>query len=140
MRLRTKVDGIAEYGADSHHRRSTGGEQITAEKMLVSIGRRPNSQDIGLETVGVEIDGRGYIVVNEKLETTAPGVYAIGDVNGGILLAHVASYEGLVAAENCRAAPGAGTRSGAQLRLHPARDGEHRPDRGPGQGARASSR
>jgi dihydrolipoamide dehydrogenase len=99
--LKTRVEGIAEYRADSITANLEGGQQITAEKMLVSIGRQPNTQDIGLETVGVETDGRGYIVVNDKLETSAPDVYAIGDVNGGILLAHVASYEGLVAVENC---------------------------------------
>ena len=99
--LKTKVDGIAEYGANHITANIEGGNQITAEKMLVSIGRQPNSKGIGLETVGVETDGRGYIVVNDKLETSAPNVYAIGDVNGGILLAHVASYEGLVAVENC---------------------------------------
>ena len=99
--LKTKVNGIAEYGANYITANIEGGPQITAEKMLVSIGRQPNSQGIGLETVGVETDGRGYIVVNDKLETSAPNVYAIGDVNGGILLAHVASYEGLVAVDNC---------------------------------------
>lgn len=99
--LKTKVDGIAEYGANHITANIEGRNQITAEKMLVSIGRQPNSKGIGLETVGVETDGRGYIVVNDKLETSAPNVYAIGDVNGGILLAHVASYEGLVAVENC---------------------------------------
>ncbi len=99
--LKTKVDGIAEYGANHITANIEGGRQITAEKMLVSIGRQPNSKGIGLEAVGVETDGRGYIVVNDKLETSAPNVYAIGDVNGGILLAHVASYEGLVAVENC---------------------------------------
>jgi dihydrolipoamide dehydrogenase len=99
--LKTKVNGIAEYGANHITANIEGGPQITAEKMLVSIGRQPNSQGIGLETVGVETDGRGYIVVNDKLETSAPNVYAIGDVNGGILLAHVASYEGLVAVDNC---------------------------------------
>jgi len=99
--LKTKVEGIAEYAEDHITANIEGGQQITAEKMLVSIGRQPNTQGIGLEAIGVETDGRGYIVVNDKLETNVPGVYAIGDVNGGILLAHVASYEGLVAVENC---------------------------------------
>lgn len=99
--LKTKVDGIAEYGEDHITANIEGGEQITAEKMLVSIGRQPNSAGIGLETVGIETDARGYVKVNEKLETSAPDIYAIGDINGGILLAHVASYEGLIAVENC---------------------------------------
>ncbi|MCZ7662131.1 MAG: dihydrolipoyl dehydrogenase [Thermoleophilia bacterium] len=99
--LKTKVDGIAEYASDHITANIEGGQQITAEKMLVSIGRQPNTQGIGLDTLGVETDGRGYIKVNDKLETNVKNVYAIGDVNGGILLAHVASYEGLVAVENC---------------------------------------
>jgi dihydrolipoamide dehydrogenase len=99
--LKTKVDGIAEYAADHITANIEGGQQITAEKMLVSIGRQPNSKDIGLEAVGVQTDARGYIVVNDKLETSVPNIYAIGDINGGILLAHVASYEGLIAIENC---------------------------------------
>src|SRR5665648_348179 len=101
VRLKTKVEGIAEYGEDHITANIEGGEQITAEKMLVSIGRQPNSAGIGLETVGVETDARGYVKVNDKLETSAPDIYAIGDINGGILLAHVASYEGLIAVENC---------------------------------------
>ncbi len=101
VRLKTRVEGIAEYGENHITANIEGGETITAEKMLVSIGRTPNTKDIGLEAVGVETDGRGYIVVNDRLETNVPGIYAVGDVNGGILLAHVASYEGLIAVENC---------------------------------------
>jgi dihydrolipoamide dehydrogenase len=99
--LNTKVEEIAEYGADHVTAKLSDGSEVTAEKMLVSIGRRPNTADIGLEEAGVQVDARGYITVNERLETSAPGIYAIGDVNGGILLAHVASHEALVAADNC---------------------------------------
>jgi len=75
------------------------GAEIVTEKVLVSIGRSFNTQGIGLETVGVELEN-GHIKVNEKMETTAKGVYAIGDVVGGMLLAHVASVEGEVAVVN----------------------------------------
>ncbi len=101
IRLKTRVEGIAEYGENFITANVEGGEQITAEKMLVSIGRTPNSKNIGLEVLGIETDQRGYILVNEKLETAAANVYCVGDVNGGIQLAHVASHEGLVAVENC---------------------------------------
>jgi len=101
IRLKTRVEGIAEYGENYITANVEGGEQITAEKMLVSIGRTPNSKDIGLEVLGIETDQRGYIMVNEKLETGAANVYCVGDVNGGIQLAHVASHEGLAAVENC---------------------------------------
>jgi len=76
------------------------GRTIEAEKVMVSIGRAVNSRDIGLETIGVKTGNRGEILVNEKMETSVEGIYAVGDVVGGIMLAHLASREGLVAAEN----------------------------------------
>ncbi len=76
------------------------GKTIDAEKVLVSIGRSVNSKNIGLENVGVNTDKRGEIFVNEKMQTNVEGIYAIGDVVGGIMLAHLASKQGLVAAEN----------------------------------------
>lgn len=77
-----------------------GAEPATADKVLVSIGRALNSKGIGLEETGVKLGRRGEVIVNEYMETDVPGVYAIGDVVGGIMLAHVASKEGLVAVEN----------------------------------------
>ena len=76
------------------------GKTVEAEKVLVSIGRTMNSTDIGLESIGVETGQRGEIIVNNKMETAIEGVYAVGDVTGGIMLAHVASREGMIAAEN----------------------------------------
>lgn len=76
------------------------GENLTAQKMLVSIGRRYNSEGIGLEKVGVRTEN-GKIVVNEQMQTNIPGIYAVGDVASRYLLAHVASAEGKVAAQNC---------------------------------------
>jgi dihydrolipoamide dehydrogenase len=75
-------------------------KSIEAEKVLVSIGRAMNSKDIGLENIGVKTGQRGEIIVNNRMETNIKGVYAVGDVTGGIMLAHVASKEGIVAAEN----------------------------------------
>jgi dihydrolipoamide dehydrogenase len=99
--LKTKVESISEYADDHVTAKLSDGSEVTTDKILVSVGRKPNSAGIGLETVGAEVDPRGYIVVNDYLETTAPGVYAIGDVNGGMMLAHVASYEAFVAVDNC---------------------------------------
>ena len=76
------------------------GREIKTEKILVSIGRSMNSKNIGLEALGVRTGTRGEIMVNDKMETNVPGVYAIGDVVGTMMLAHVASHQGLVAAEN----------------------------------------
>lgn len=116
--LKTKVEEISEYAADHVKARLSDGSEITAEKVLVSVGRKPNSAGLGLETVGVETDPRGYVVVDEYLQTTVPGIYAIGDVNGGQMLAHVASYEALVAVDNCLAAD-AGQRRMRDLRSTP---------------------
>ena len=71
--LKTKVESISEYADDHVTAKLSDGSEITAEKILVSVGRKPNTAGIGLETVGVETDPRGYVVVNDYLETTAPG-------------------------------------------------------------------
>ena len=76
------------------------GENLTAQKMLVSIGRRYNTEGIGLDKVGVRTEN-GKIVVNEQMQTNIQGIYAVGDVASRYLLAHVASAEGKVAAQNC---------------------------------------
>lgn len=69
------------------------------EKVLVTIGRSFNSADIGLEAIGVEVE-KGRITVDEKMETNVKGIYAIGDVTGKMLLAHVASVQGITAVSN----------------------------------------
>lgn len=76
------------------------GTTISAEQALVSIGRSLNTEDLGLDEAGVQLGKRGEIVVNERMETSAPGVYAVGDVTAKWMLAHVASQQGLVAVEN----------------------------------------
>lgn len=78
----------------------TDGKELVAEKMLVSIGRALNSEGIGLEEAGVEKGTRGEIPVDDSMRTNVADVYAVGDVTGGILLAHMASREGIVAAMN----------------------------------------
>lgn len=70
-----------------------------ADKVLVTVGRRPNSDQIGLEKTGVGLDSHGFIQVDKKMRTNVPGIYAIGDVVGPPMLAHKASKEGIVAAE-----------------------------------------
>jgi len=99
--LNTKVEAVENYEADHVVARLSNGSEVSTEKILVSVGRSPNSRDIGLEEVGVETDARGYVVVDDSLQTSVPGIYAIGDLNGGLLLAHVASYEAFVAVDNC---------------------------------------
>ena len=74
-------------------------EEVTAEYCLVAVGVQPNSENIGLEKVGVTLD-KGWIKVNENYQTNIPNVYAIGDIVGAPALAHVASKEGMLAVEH----------------------------------------
>lgn len=78
----------------------TDGTRVDADTLLVSIGRSFQSKNIGLDRVGVALGPRGEVLVNERMETNVPGIYAIGDVVGKAMLAHVASAQGKVAVEN----------------------------------------
>jgi len=73
---------------------------LTADAVLVAIGVRPNSQGLGLEDAGVEVTRHGFVPVDGFMCTNVPGVYAVGDLTGKLLLAHVASAQGIVAAEH----------------------------------------
>ncbi len=75
-------------------------QTLSADVVLVAIGVAANSEGIGLEAAGVQTDKRGFIPVNETMQTNVPHIYAIGDVTGKLLLAHVASAQGIVAAEH----------------------------------------
>lgn len=96
-RIESGSDGVQAFLSD--------GKEIVAEKILVSIGRSLNSDTMGLETVGVKTGARGRIEVNNRMETNIPGIYAIGDVTGEMLLAHAASRQGIVAARNIMGVP-----------------------------------
>ena len=74
-------------------------EELRADQVLVALGRRPLSADLGLEAVGVATDAKGFVTVGPRLETNVPSVRAIGDLAGAPLLAHKASEEGVAAAE-----------------------------------------
>ncbi|HET7565753.1 MAG TPA: dihydrolipoyl dehydrogenase [Gemmatimonadaceae bacterium] len=78
-----------------------GGEkrEIKADQVLVAAGRAPNVEDVGLKEAGVQLTERGFIKINERMETTAKGIYAVGDVAGPPMLAHKGSREGVVLAE-----------------------------------------
>jgi dihydrolipoamide dehydrogenase len=75
-------------------------EVLEADRVLVALGFKPLSQGIGLEAVGIETDRRGAIVINDNMQTNIPNVYAIGDVTGKLMLAHVGSHQGVAAAEH----------------------------------------
>jgi dihydrolipoamide dehydrogenase len=74
--------------------------EFEGEKVLLATGRRPNSEDLHEKTLFISLNRAGFVEVNPRLETNIRGIYAIGDLIGGKLLAHKASHEGLVAAEN----------------------------------------
>ncbi len=77
-----------------------GEKTLEAEQALMAIGFKPNSKDLGLDAAGVAVNQRGFIEVDERMATNVPGIWAIGDVTGKTLLAHVASAMGVICAEN----------------------------------------
>ena len=80
--------------------RCKGADSIQCDRVLVSAGRSPNTRELGLESAGVKSDKQGFIIVNHDLQTSAQGVYAIGDCIGGAMLAHKASEEGIACVES----------------------------------------
>jgi dihydrolipoamide dehydrogenase len=77
-----------------------GEEVLEADQALVAIGFRPNSGGLGLEKAGVKLDERGFPVIDERMATNVKGIWAIGDLTGKLMLAHVASAMGIICAEN----------------------------------------
>jgi dihydrolipoamide dehydrogenase len=96
--VETTADGVRVSVSRPERSGDEGERVLEAERALIAIGVRPNSENLGLEDVGVRVE-RGYVVVDEHLRTNVAGVYAIGDVTGKLPLAHVASAQGIVAAE-----------------------------------------
>jgi dihydrolipoamide dehydrogenase len=78
----------------------SNGTRIEVDRVLVATGRKPNTKELGLETVGIETSPRGFIKVDEYMRTTVPGYYCVGDANGRCLLAHAASAQGVAAVED----------------------------------------
>jgi dihydrolipoamide dehydrogenase len=108
-RLRERCERILLETRVAAVEAARGGLEVTLEgagagkdrfdRMLVAVGRRPNSDGIGLEALGVKLDGRGFVAVDAELRTNVPHVFAIGDVTGPPLLAHRATHQGKTAAE-----------------------------------------
>ncbi len=97
-----KVEAVEATAAGVRVTVSAGGETnvLEAEQALVAIGFRPNSHGLGLEEVGVKLSERGFVEIDEKMSTNIPGIWAIGDVTGKLMLAHVGSAMGIVCAEH----------------------------------------
>lgn len=84
---------VVTYEADGEEK------TVEANYVLVTVGRRPNTDQLGLEAAGIEFAERGLLKVDKQCRTSVPNIYAIGDIVSGLQLAHKASYEGKVAAE-----------------------------------------
>jgi dihydrolipoamide dehydrogenase len=98
----TRVLGVETTDSGVKVKVSDGAAELVleAEQALVAIGFKPNTADLGLETAGVELTERGFIKIDDRMATNVPGIWAIGDVAGKLLLAHVASAMGVICAEN----------------------------------------
>ena len=114
-----------------------GKQVLTVDQVLVAVGRRPNSEDLGLDRAGVRCDSKGFIEVDAQLRTTTPHIFAVGDVTGLPFLAHRSTKMGAVAA----GIMAGDTTDALDVRAMPAavftdpRDSDRRPDRGRGQSA-----
>jgi dihydrolipoamide dehydrogenase len=104
VRLSTTVEQIDVREKDVVARTSDG-KSMEAEVALVAVGRRPLSADLGLDVVGAEVDRRGAVQIDAQCRTNVERLYAVGDVTGKILLAHVGSRQGLVAVEHVAGKP-----------------------------------
>jgi dihydrolipoamide dehydrogenase len=100
VHLERTIEEVTEYRDDGVKVRLDDGTELEAEKLLVSVGRAPQTAGIGLETAGVEVNERGHVVVDEYLRTANPKIYGAGDCIGGLQLAHLAEAEGERAVEN----------------------------------------
>ncbi|SKA01331.1 dihydrolipoamide dehydrogenase [Trichlorobacter thiogenes] len=101
FRLNTRVTGLRRLGAKAMIQFSSGDEnsEIDCDRLLVAIGRRPLVTGLGAEDVGICFDQNGRMQVDENYQTTCPGIYAVGDLIPGPMLAHKASEEGVVCVE-----------------------------------------
>ncbi len=102
MLTSTKVESVeaTDAGVKVTVSGEDGQQVLEADQAMIAIGFRPNTADLGLEQVGVKMDKRGFIEIDDRMATNVPGIWAIGDVTGKLLLAHVASAQGVVCAES----------------------------------------
>ena len=97
FKLGARFSGVTQDDSGVHVSLETG-ETIDADLLLVAVGRGPNTADVGYEEVGVQLD-RGFVTVDDRLQTSVPGVYAVGDIVPGLQLAHRGYQQGIFVAE-----------------------------------------
>jgi mycothione reductase len=102
VRLNTKVTAVERDGDDTvmHLEGPHGAETVRADALLLAVGRVPNSDLLDVAATGVEVDARGYVVVDEYQRTTVPGIYALGDIDAPDQLKHLANHESRVVKYN----------------------------------------
>jgi mercuric reductase len=102
IRLNVTIKELVKAGNQVMVKAETGGcrEEFVAERLLLAVGTAPASSGIGLEKAGVEVDDRGFIKVDSQMRTSAPGIWAAGDVIGGMMIATAGAKEGIVAVDN----------------------------------------
>jgi dihydrolipoamide dehydrogenase len=101
FRLGTRITGVRRIGAKGivQFNDGSGSEEIDCDRVLVAVGRRPLTAGLDLEGVGIALDEKGRLVVDPDYQTSVPGIYAVGDLVTGPMLAHKASQEGVVCVE-----------------------------------------
>jgi dihydrolipoamide dehydrogenase len=101
FKLGTRITGVRRIGAKAivEFNAGTGSEEIDCDKVLVAVGRRPLTDDLGLHELGVSLDERGRVVIDDSYQSSLPGLFAVGDIVPGPMLAHKASEEAVVCVE-----------------------------------------
>lgn len=101
FKLGTRITGVRRIGSKAIvlFNSGTGSEEIDCDKVLVAVGRRPLTADLGLEALGVTFDESGRVTVDDSYQSSIPGIYAVGDLVAGPMLAHKASEEGVACVE-----------------------------------------
>ena len=101
FRLGTRITGVRRIGAKGivQFNDGSGSEEVDCDRVLVAVGRRPLTAGLNLEGAGITLDEKGRLVVDEGYQTSLPGIYAVGDLVAGPMLAHKASEEGVVCVE-----------------------------------------
>lgn len=100
------VEGVDVVDGECRVRIADVAEPVVCDRVLMAVGRKPYTKGLGLEAVGVDLDGRGFVQVDEHFRTNVEGIYAIGDVIGGAMLAHKAEEEGVALAETLKTGVG----------------------------------
>jgi pyruvate/2-oxoglutarate dehydrogenase complex dihydrolipoamide dehydrogenase (E3) component len=102
VRLNAKCISLSKQGTNvvSHVDCASGDPEVAGTHLLLAVGRRPNTDDLGLDRAGVEVDARGYIVVDDELRTSVPGIWALGDCNGRGAFTHTSFNDAEIVVAN----------------------------------------